>query len=245
LPCFKERETATGGETWCATNVRQAIMEAILRIVTTMRQQETRPLSRRRSDGNTIWRFSSRHYRGWVLLLNIGLVLLATRLVYGDMPRQRAADDQLRDQKQELNGLVEERTQELAALSTHLQGVSEQEKSALSRELHDDSAVFWSRHAWICLGLQQRLPTSDPGVEQRFRRIHESLSAGSRSEAPVLSRSCARPCSTTWALFAALRWQFKETCRRSGLRCSESMPETSFGSIPTRRSAFSGSLRRL
>jgi signal transduction histidine kinase len=27
-------------------------------------------------------------------------------------------------------------------------------------------------------------------------------------------------------LFAALRWQFRETCRRAGLRCSESIPES-------------------
>jgi signal transduction histidine kinase len=26
-------------------------------------------------------------------------------------------------------------------------------------------------------------------------------------------------------LFAALRWQFKETCRRAGLECTESIPE--------------------
>jgi signal transduction histidine kinase len=27
-------------------------------------------------------------------------------------------------------------------------------------------------------------------------------------------------------LFAALRWQFKETCRRAGLTCTESIPES-------------------
>ena len=33
-------------------------------------------------------------------------------------------------------------------------------------------------------------------------------------------------------LFTALRWQFKETCRRSGLRCTESIPESELNFSP-------------
>jgi signal transduction histidine kinase len=33
-------------------------------------------------------------------------------------------------------------------------------------------------------------------------------------------------------LFAALRWQFKESCRRTGLRCTESIPETELKFAP-------------
>jgi len=56
------------------------------------------------------------------VILNIGLVLLATRLVYGDMRRRARQAINLRDQKQELEREVDERTRELTALSTHLQG---------------------------------------------------------------------------------------------------------------------------
>ena len=111
-------------------------------------------------------------------ILNIGLVVLASVLVYRDMRRRARQAIDLRDQKQELEQQVAERTHELTALSTHLQGVSEQEKSALSRELHDELGGLLVAARMDLSWLQQRLPTSDPNIEQRFKRIHESLSAG-------------------------------------------------------------------
>jgi signal transduction histidine kinase len=73
--------------------------------------------------------------------------------------------------------------------------------------------------------LQHRLPTSDAAIEQRFKRIHECLSAGVDLKRRVVEE--LRPTLLdNMGLFAALRWQFKESCRRTGLRCSESIPET-------------------
>ena len=122
----------------------------------------------------------------------------------------------LRDQKLELEQQVESRTRELTALSTHLQGVSEQEKSALSRELHDELGGLLVAARMDLSWLQQRLATSDPGIEQRFKRIHESLSAGVDLKRRVVEE--LRPTLLdNMGLFTALRWQFKETCRRTGL----------------------------
>jgi signal transduction histidine kinase len=160
-------------------------------------------------------------------ILNIGLVVLATGLVYGDMRRRARLATDLRDQKQELARQVDERTRELTALSTHLQGVSEQEKSALSRELHDELGGLLVAARMDLSWLQQRLPTSDPAIEQRFRRIHESLSAGVDLKRRVVEE--LRPTLLdNMGLFAALRWQFKESCRRTGLKCSETIPEIEF-----------------
>ena len=73
--------------------------------------------------------------------------------------------------------------------------------------------------------LQQRLPTGDPAIEQRFRRIHESLSAGVDLKRRVVEE--LRPTLLdNMGLFAALRWQFKETCRRAGLKCTETIPDS-------------------
>jgi signal transduction histidine kinase len=73
--------------------------------------------------------------------------------------------------------------------------------------------------------LQQRLPTTDPAIEQRFRRIHESLSAGVDLKRRVVEE--LRPTLLdNMGLFAALRWQFKETCRRAGLNCTETIPDS-------------------
>jgi signal transduction histidine kinase len=71
--------------------------------------------------------------------------------------------------------------------------------------------------------LQQRLPTTDPGIEQRFKRIHDSLSAGVDLKRRVVEE--LRPTLLdNMGLFTALRWQFKESCRRNGLTCTETIP---------------------
>jgi signal transduction histidine kinase len=205
------------------TDVEKQTTGEILNKVTILREKQSAEFSA----AMTRWQ-SDLQLSRWITLggaiLNIGLVVLATALVYGDMRRRARQATDLRDQKQELERQVEERTRELTALSTHLQGVSEQEKSALSRELHDELGGLLVAARMDLSWLQQRLPTSDPAIEQRFKRIHESLSAGVDLKRRVVEE--LRPTLLdNMGLFAALRWQFKESCRRTGLKCSESIPE--------------------
>jgi CHASE3 domain sensor protein len=159
------------------TDVGKRTMDSIVAILATMRSEEAAEAVAANSEWRTDYRLSR-----WVsaagAILNIGLVLLAIRLVYADMRRRARQAAALRGQKSELEQQVEARTRELTALSTHLQGVSEQEKSALSRELHDELGGLLVAARMDLSWLQQRLPTSDPAIEQRFKRIHESLSAG-------------------------------------------------------------------
>jgi signal transduction histidine kinase len=222
LALFKRRG-ATPAVNVVRTDVGKRTMDEIARIIGTMRLTEARELTAATAQWQSDFRMSR-----WVsaagIILNIGLVLLASRLVYGDMRRRARQATDLRDQKQELERQVDERTHELTALSTHLQGVSELEKSALSRELHDELGGLLVAARMDLSWLQQRLPTSDPAIEQRFRRIHESLSAGVDLKRRVVEE--LRPTLLdNMGLFAALRWQFKETCRRAGLECTESIPE--------------------
>jgi signal transduction histidine kinase len=223
LALFKKRGTVPAVNV-VRTDVGKRTMDAISKIAGSMRLSETRELSAATAQWQAEFRVSR-----WVsaagVILNIGLVLLATRLVYGDMRRRARQATNLRDQKQELEQQVEERTRELTALSTHLQGVSEQEKSALSRELHDELGGLLVAARMDLSWLQQRLPTSDPGIEQRFKRIHECLSAGVDLKRRVVEE--LRPTLLdNMGLFAALRWQFKETCRRAGLKCTETIPDS-------------------
>jgi signal transduction histidine kinase len=195
----------------------------ILKSVAVLRNQESAELAAATARWQTDLRMSR-----WITLggaiLNIGLVALATGLVYGDMRRRARQATDLRDQKRELARQVEERTRELTALSTHLQDVSELEKSALSRELHDELGGLLVAARMDLSWLQHRLTTSDPAIEQRFKRIHECLSAGVDLKRRVVEE--LRPTLLdNMGLFAALRWQFKESCRRTGLRCTESIPE--------------------
>lgn len=223
LALFKRKDPAPAVNI-VRTDVGKRTMEEITRIVDSMRLAESRELAAATAQWQADFRLSR-----WVsaagVILNIGLVLLASRLVYGDMRRRSRQASDLRDQTQELEHQVAERTRELTALSTHLQGVSEQEKAALSRELHDELGGLLVAARMDLSWLQQRLPTSDPSIEQRFRRIHESLSAGVDLKRRVVEE--LRPTLLdNMGLFSALRWQFKETCRRAGLKCTEVIPES-------------------
>jgi signal transduction histidine kinase len=206
------------------TDVGERSTQSILRIVAVLREKENAELSAATAQWQSDLQLSRWTTMGGAIL-NIGLVVLATALVYGDMRRRAQQATDLHDQKRELAGQVDERTRELTALSTHLQGVSELEKSALSRELHDELGGLLVAARMDLSWLQQRLPTSDPSIEQRFKRIHESLSAGVDLKRRVVEE--LRPTLLdNMGLFAALRWQFKESCRRTGLKCSETIPET-------------------
>ncbi len=221
IALYKRRATAPATNV-LGTDIGQRTMGEIAAVLGTMRQEEAAELA-----ADTVqWQADFRISR-WVTaagaILNIGLVLLAIRLVYADMRRRAHQATDLRDQKLELERQVEMRTLELTALSTHLQGVSEQEKSALSRELHDELGGLLVAARMDLSWLQQRLPTSDAGIEQRFKRIHDSLSAGVDLKRRVVEE--LRPTLLdNMGLFSALRWQFKETCRRTGLRCTETFP---------------------
>src|ERR1700735_1519309 len=206
------------------TDVGKRTMDSIAAIIATMRSEEAGQAAAATAE----WQ-EDFHLSRWAsaagATLNIGLVLLAIWLVYSDMRRRAPQAAALRDQKIQLEQQVAARTSELTALSTHLQGVSEQEKSALSRELHDELGGLLVAARMDLSWLQQRLPTTDPNIEQRFKRIHESLSAGVDLKRRVVEE--LRPTLLdNMGLFTALRWQFKETCRRAGLKCTESIPES-------------------
>jgi signal transduction histidine kinase len=220
---YKKKAVAPGASA-LGTDLGKHTMDEILAILKTMSREETAELGAATAQWQSDFRLSR-----WVTaagaILNIGLVLLAIRLVYADMRRRAQQATNLRDQKLELERQVESRTQELTALSTHLQGVSEQEKSALSRELHDELGGLLVAARMDLSWLQQRLPTSDANIEQRFKRIHDSLSAGVDLKRRVVEE--LRPTLLdNMGLFTALRWQFKESCRRTGLHCTETIPES-------------------
>jgi len=220
---FYQKKGMTPAIGMVRTDVGKQTTVNIARMIGELRERESRDLAAGRIQARAdLW--LSRCITTGGVILNIGLVILATLLVYGDMRRRALQALDLRDQKRELARLVAERTEELTALSTHLQGVSEQEKSALSRELHDELGSLLVAARMDLSWLQQRLPTSDPAIEQRFKRIHEYLSAGVDLKRRVVEE--LRPTLLdNMGLFTALRWQFKESCRRNGLKCSENIPE--------------------
>jgi signal transduction histidine kinase len=156
-------------------------------------------------------------------IFNMLLVGVAARLVYMDLRRRTLLTAELRDQKLQLEREAEERNRELVELSTHLQSVAEREKASLARELHDElGGLLVGAHMDISWA-EQHLGDGDSEVKQRLRRVRQSLSAGVDLKRRIIEE--LRPTLLDEVgLFAALRWQMKETCGQAGIKCNESYP---------------------
>jgi signal transduction histidine kinase len=157
-------------------------------------------------------------------IFNMLLVGVAARLVYKDMRRRTLQTAELRDQKLQLEREAEERNRELLELSTHLQSVAEHEKAVLARELHDELGGLLVGARMDISWAEQHLAGDDPELKQRLRRVQQNLSAGVDLKRRIIEE--LRPTLLdNVGLFAALRWQVKETCGSAGLKCTESYPD--------------------
>ena len=164
----------------------------------------------------------------WITLLgtiiNMLLVAVATRLVYLDIRRRAGLNAELRDQKLKLEHEVGERTRELVELSTHLQNVSEREKASLARELHDELGGLLVGARMDISWAEQHMTKDDPDLKLRLNRVQQNLAAGVDLKRRIIGE--LRPTLLdNVGLFAALRWQMKETCAGAGLKCTESYPD--------------------
>ncbi|MDP9009231.1 MAG: CHASE3 domain-containing protein [Pseudomonadota bacterium] len=179
-------------------------------------------------------RAASAHWAGslilsrWITLsgtiFNMLLVAVASRLVWLDIRRRTALTAELRDQKLQLERQVEDRTRELVELSTHLQNVAEREKASLARELHDELGGLLVGARMDISWAEQHFAKNDPDLKQRLNRVQQNLSAGVDLKRRIIEE--LRPTLLdNVGLFAALRWQMKETCGSAGLKCIESYPD--------------------
>jgi signal transduction histidine kinase len=197
--------------------------EAINNVLDQLRDHETQE----RMDADAHWSQSLSLSR-WIILagtlINMLLVGIAARLVYMDMRRRTMLTAELRDQKLKLEREAEDRNRELVELSTHLQDVSEREKASLARELHDELGGLLVGARMDISWVEQHLAKDNPDMKQRLHRVQQSLSAGVDLKRRIIEE--LRPTLLdNVGLFAALRWQMKETCGRAGMKCIESYPD--------------------
>jgi signal transduction histidine kinase len=105
-----------------------------------------------------------------------------------------------------------------------LQNVSEREKAALARELHDELGGLLVGARMDLSWAEQHLARDDPDMKQRLQRVQQNLTAGVDLKRRIIEE--LRPTLLdNVGLFAALRWQLKETCGNAGLKCTEVYPD--------------------
>jgi signal transduction histidine kinase len=189
------------------------------------RLRDRESFEREAADGHWLNSLTLSHWITFAgTIFSMLLVGIAARLVYMDMRRRTLMTAELREQKQQLEHEVEQRTQELVELSTHLQNVAEREKASLARELHDELGGLLVGARMDISWAEQHLAKNDPDMQQRLNRVQQNLAAGVDLKRRIIEE--LRPTLLdNVGLFAALRWQLKVTCGGAGLTCIESYPD--------------------
>lgn len=208
---------------------RQTMSSVTALIQHTQASESNEIVEASRSWRDDLW--LTRWVLGGALVLNVFLVLVVRRRVARDMRNQQHEAEELAERGAQLERAVEERTTELTELSTHLQSLAEDEKSALSRELHDELGGLLVAARMDVSWLEEKLASADPDVRAHFKRLHEALQSGVDVKRRVVEN--LRPTLLdNLGLFAALRWQVSDVCERAGLRYTEHYPSTDLALNP-------------
>jgi len=151
------------------------------------------------------------------VLVTLLLILTAVVMIRRDL-RQRST------QARELDRLVNERTQELSSLSSHLQTVTERERAALARELHDELGSLLVSIKMDLAQLAKQVDVTGADVAPRWRRILSTINSGVDLKRRIIEQ--LRPTLLdNMGLIAALKWQVEQRCEAARLNWNIDCPE--------------------
>ena len=152
------------------------------------------------------------------------VLLLIVWLLAGRDARQREQRRRsMQEDKQRLEGIVEERTAALSELSNHLQVVREEEKAKLARDIHDELGGILVSAKMDVAWVEKRLRERDPESAAKLDRTLQTLDDGVQTKRRIIEE--LRPTLLdNLGLPAALDWQVHEICDRAGLACTLVMP---------------------
>ena len=158
----------------------------------------------------------------FLALLAVGLLIALTWLLAADAVRREGLRAASERHARDLEMLIEARTRELSTLSTHLQKLSEKEKSALARNLHDELGGLLTAAKMDLSWLQSRVP--DAALQERLAQL-----GGVLDEAMDLKRRVVEDLRPSlldhFGLPTALRAYVDSACAKAGLRAEIALPE--------------------
>ena len=158
----------------------------------------------------------------FLALLAVGLLIALSRLLAADAVRREGLRAASERHARDLESLIDARTRELSALSTHLQELSEKEKSELARNLHDELGGLLTAAKMDLSWLQSRVP--EPALQDRLAQLGAVL-----DEAMDLKRRVVEDLRPSlldhFGLPTALRAYVESACAKAGLRADLTLPE--------------------
>ena len=164
-----------------------------------------------RPDGKQIWLSTVGRY-----IYDESDAAFRTVGVFFDNTRRRELEDNLRQMNTNLAALVDERTRELRSLSHHLIEISENEKRALARELHDELGAMMTA-LLIDLDVIRRKADS-PALRDVANRAAELVQSAAMVKRRIMEG--LRPSVLDMmGLHEAVRSLAANFARRTGIEC--------------------------
>ena len=126
---------------------------------------------------------------------------------------------------------VEDRFVADSALIAHLQLSAERDKANLARALHDELGAIIVAAIMDVEWAETHFDSCEPDARQRLSRVRQLLGVAMDKERKMIEE--LRPTLLdNVGLFAALRWQLKNTWGRAGLESTENYPDTELSFRP-------------
>jgi signal transduction histidine kinase len=150
-------------------------------------------------------------------ILTLFLLIAVGLLISHEIKRRNQATKEL-----ELE--VSLRTAELRELSEHMLRISEVEKSALARELHDELGGLLVAMRMDFSQLRRKVHLPDAAAEERWERIDKGLKMGVELKRRVIEG--LRPTLLdNMGLVVALRWLAEQSCEQGNIKLITQLPE--------------------
>lgn len=187
-------------------------------------QQGERDRTTRLIGNSEFNRTLSRFSVALVTVLNIVLLVLLFRWLRHDWDAEAAKQQLLRDEQERLDRLVTQRTAQLDTLATHLQQVSETEKSLLARELHDELGAILTAGKMDVAWVRQHLGGDPAVLAEKLGRALKNLDSAVQAKRRIIEN--LRPTTlTNLGLVAALREHAEQAAERNGWKLLLDLPE--------------------
>jgi signal transduction histidine kinase len=160
----------------------------------------------------------------WLTACTVALLLVVWLLARREVRQQDERRRLSTTQSERLEREVRERTGELAELSTYLQTVREEEKSRLSRDIHDELGGILVSAKMDVSTVAEALGNRDPSLARKLARVLQTLDDGVSLKRRIIEE--LRPTLLdNLGLAAAIDWQVHEVCDRAGLKYDLNLAE--------------------
>lgn len=120
----------------------------------------------------------SRYGIGMLTAINIVLLVIVGLQHSRRLAESEAVRSELEAQSVRLDRVVRSRTRQLSALAVHLQRVTEDEKTRLARELHDELGSILTAAKLDMHWVRQRVKESHPDVDDKIARVMQHVDQG-------------------------------------------------------------------